>query len=258
MLASFFQFGFLCVVALANLCLGFVIASRLGFGPSISALFELEPRLRSASGEAHETVEVSDLPAEDSGDIEQADEAECRESYAPAPEEPIAVVECEDPIEVVCDLLQGYCESLDDLRNRLTPEDSSLTSSEAEAMAEELTESTQGVLQKLSACTDSIKRSADAEAESPETESPETESPETESPETEGADSEVAGSVNQFTTELSELQSKVNDGLAQLALLNYDDDSLSDAAATLKTTIDEITGLCDATKNQVEELVTTV
>ena len=39
----FVQFSFLCVVALANLCLGFAIASRLGFGPSLSVLFRLEP-----------------------------------------------------------------------------------------------------------------------------------------------------------------------------------------------------------------------
>lgn len=42
MQTPFFQFSFLCVVALANLCLGFAIASRLGFGPSLAALFQLE------------------------------------------------------------------------------------------------------------------------------------------------------------------------------------------------------------------------
>ena len=40
MLASLFQFSFLCVIALANLCLGFAIASRLGWGPDLGALFE--------------------------------------------------------------------------------------------------------------------------------------------------------------------------------------------------------------------------
>jgi len=42
MLASLFQFSFLCVVALANLGLGFAIASRLGWGPSLVALFQLD------------------------------------------------------------------------------------------------------------------------------------------------------------------------------------------------------------------------
>jgi hypothetical protein len=42
MLASLFQFSFLCVVALANLCLGFAIASRLGWGPRLAALFQFD------------------------------------------------------------------------------------------------------------------------------------------------------------------------------------------------------------------------
>lgn len=42
MVAPLFQFTFLCVVSLGNLCLGFVIASRLGLGPSLGALFQLE------------------------------------------------------------------------------------------------------------------------------------------------------------------------------------------------------------------------
>ncbi|MEO8494525.1 MAG: hypothetical protein ABI614_05620 [Planctomycetota bacterium] len=42
MLASLFQFSFLSVVALANLCLGFAIASWLGWGPPLSMLFEID------------------------------------------------------------------------------------------------------------------------------------------------------------------------------------------------------------------------
>jgi hypothetical protein len=51
-LTSLFQFSFLCVVALANFCLGFAIASRLGFGPSLAVLFQLEP----TTGIAEESV----------------------------------------------------------------------------------------------------------------------------------------------------------------------------------------------------------
>lgn len=42
MLASLFQFSFLCFVSLANLCLGFAIASRLGLGPSLAAFFRMD------------------------------------------------------------------------------------------------------------------------------------------------------------------------------------------------------------------------
>jgi hypothetical protein len=41
--ASSFQFSFLCAVAVVNLGLGFAIASRLGWGPALSALLEVGP-----------------------------------------------------------------------------------------------------------------------------------------------------------------------------------------------------------------------
>ena len=55
MLASLFQFSFLCVVALANLCLGFAIASRLGWGRALSALLDF-------SQAAHDDLATYDGP----------------------------------------------------------------------------------------------------------------------------------------------------------------------------------------------------
>ncbi len=51
LLASFFKFSFLCVVAVVNLCAGFAIASWLGWGPAMSALFEFGPPPRLESPE---------------------------------------------------------------------------------------------------------------------------------------------------------------------------------------------------------------
>jgi len=72
MVAPLFQFTFLCVVSLGNLCLGFAVASRLGLGPSLGALFHLEaatPALPIAAEEKslNEMRPVSDAfnPADD-------------------------------------------------------------------------------------------------------------------------------------------------------------------------------------------------
>ena len=56
MLATLFEFSFLCLVAITNLCLGFALASRLGWGPPIALFFQLEPgetRLRPGSNNAN-------------------------------------------------------------------------------------------------------------------------------------------------------------------------------------------------------------
>ncbi|HUG69635.1 MAG TPA: hypothetical protein VMM76_17925 [Pirellulaceae bacterium] len=63
-----FQFSFLCVVALVNLCLGFAIASRLGFGPSLAVLFGLEPtapRLQADSPDRETTADKTEEPVAD-------------------------------------------------------------------------------------------------------------------------------------------------------------------------------------------------
>lgn len=62
MLASMFQFSFLCIVSLANLCMGFAVASWLGWGPALSALFEFgQPETHDTpaeSGDGYQTPEA--------------------------------------------------------------------------------------------------------------------------------------------------------------------------------------------------------
>ena len=93
MLASLFQFSFLCVISLANLCLGFAIASRLGWGPSLLGLFQLDrnvpteyhptrdPAPKAIDGEQLTAAELtSDADASDSVEPAAVDDDETEQS----------------------------------------------------------------------------------------------------------------------------------------------------------------------------------
>jgi hypothetical protein len=69
----FFQFSFLCVVALANLCLGFAIASRLGFGPPLGLFFQLETTIPACRPESPELEIEEAIVAKPVVDEEPAD-----------------------------------------------------------------------------------------------------------------------------------------------------------------------------------------
>lgn len=245
MLASFIQFSFLCAVALANICLGFVIASRLGLGPSIAAFFEL--RQHSAMGTAGPedainpaefvTEQVSTVAPDHSenpptAEVETAEQPVALTEDGPAADESTAVAsddislkEDDNPVECILTLIQEHAELLKNLQPRLADDGAAPSPSDAEAASEQLTEIVQGLLQKLNTSSDRVRQS---EGEANETD------------------------TAQVMAQTSELWSQINDSLVQLVELSYDETSLSDSVTTLRTTIDEILGHCESTQNQLE------
>jgi hypothetical protein len=85
----FFQFSFLCVVALANLCLGFAIASRLGFGPPLGLFFQLETTIPACLPKSPELESKEAIVAEPVVDEEPTDNMTTGTAAVPSQEEPV-------------------------------------------------------------------------------------------------------------------------------------------------------------------------
>jgi len=241
MLATALQFGFLLLVALGNLCLGFALARRLGWGSSLP--FAVLP----FAAQSVPLPRDAELPALDAQTIGAGHtETDCPRE--PANSEPSGTASLDEAVdqkgdspnspdassgsrqrvgEAVLAVLEESRETLVKIVAGLLEAGEALSPSELEAAALQTRDVGQQLQQRLNSAADQLRhgdRQDDPQA----------------------ADGDIAEL-------LERLQESINDALLGLLVLGFDRESLAEAILKLTETIQTIDKACQDAAARLEE-----
>jgi hypothetical protein len=152
MLATALQFGFLLFVAIGNLCLGFVMARRLGWGHSLSiALYALRSRWRAKSNSV-----LPLAPAESPPERRFSDESVAEPLAAPA--EATRSDSLRKSAEAMTAVAHENERLLDEIADGLRQAGDAVTSSGLEVVVSQLNDVGQRLQQRLNSAADLFRQ----------------------------------------------------------------------------------------------------
>jgi hypothetical protein len=157
MLATVLQFGFLLLVAIGNLCLGFVMARRLGWGRSLPiALYALRSRWRVGSNGM-----LPLDPAESPTERQSSDESDAAEPLA-APGDATPHDAFREAAEAMATVAQENGRLLDEIAAGLQQAGEAVTISELEAAVSQINDVGQRLQQRLNSAADLFRQDGEA------------------------------------------------------------------------------------------------